>query len=106
MAVKRRSATATLGFAILGPRCSRSAQVGVEELLEARERLVDDGRLRLRRFSTAWHFPESSLIARMTDESTPPSGPCGLGFAEGDTLFRPEGNCAIIHVWSSPFVWI
>ena len=45
MAVKRRSATATLGFAILGPRCSRSAQVGVEELLEARERLVDDGRL-------------------------------------------------------------
>ena len=47
MAVKRRSATATLGFAILGPRCSRSAQVGVEELLEARERLVDDGRLRV-----------------------------------------------------------
>ena len=36
-----------LGFAILGPRCSRSAQVGVEELLEARERLVDDGRLRV-----------------------------------------------------------
>ena len=30
--------------------------------------------------------------------STPPSGPCGLGFAEGDTLFRPEGDCAIIHV--------
>ena len=25
-------------------------------------------------------------------------GPCGLGFAEGDTLFRPEGDCAIIHV--------
>ena len=22
-----------------------------------------------------------------------------------ELLFRPEGNCAIIHVWSSPFVW-
>ena len=24
-------------------------------------------------------------------------GPCWLDFAEGDTLFRPEGDCAIIH---------
>lgn len=30
---------------------------------------VASATFRLRRFSTVWHFPESSLIARMTDES-------------------------------------
>lgn len=47
MAVKERSATASLGFAILRPHPCRSAQVGVEELFESGEGLVDDGRLRV-----------------------------------------------------------
>ena len=47
MAVKKRSATASLGFAILRPHPCRSAQVGVEELFQPGEGLVDDGRLRV-----------------------------------------------------------
>ena len=52
--------------------------------------IVASATFRLRRFSTAWHFPESSLIARMTDESTPLATAFGGSAAPRGIRVSPE----------------
>ena len=47
-------------------------------------------------------------VEHVGQELLPGSREMGKHFTQkfSELLFRPEGNCAIIHVWSSPFVWI